>query len=103
MTNYRGLPAVSYHEMGDFELQQETCAKAGITGRLISTPFAAEMMAAISKSPAFDVCQSGQRRHRRRSSRAPAGNWGLGTINPLDKNHIAEGERCMGPLSSRAC
>ena len=26
ITNYRGLPAVSYYEMGDFELQQEACA-----------------------------------------------------------------------------
>ena len=49
VTNYRGLPAVSYHEMGDFELQQETCAAAGVTGRIISTPFAAELMAAISQ------------------------------------------------------
>ncbi len=31
VTNYRGLPAVSYHEMGDFELQQETCARAGMS------------------------------------------------------------------------
>jgi hypothetical protein len=49
ITNYRGLPAVAYYEMGDFELQQEACAKAGVTHRLISTPFAAEVMAAISK------------------------------------------------------
>ena len=49
VTNYRGLPAVSYHEMSDFELQQETCAQTGITRRIISTPFAAELMAAISQ------------------------------------------------------
>jgi hypothetical protein len=48
ITNYRGLPAVAYHEMNDFELQQQTCAKAGVTGRIISTPFAAEVMAAVS-------------------------------------------------------
>ena len=28
VTNYRGLPAVSYREMSDFDLQQEVCAKA---------------------------------------------------------------------------
>jgi hypothetical protein len=32
-----------------FELQQETCAQAGITGCIISTPFAAEVMAARSQ------------------------------------------------------
>ena len=72
VTNYRGLPAVSYHEMGDFELQQETCAKAGITGRIISTPFAAEVMAAISKSPSLDICKAvndGIAGHRRPRAR----------------------------------
>lgn len=55
VTNYRGLPAVSYHEMYDFDLQQEACAKAGVTGRIISTPFTGEVMTAISKSPSLDV------------------------------------------------
>jgi len=31
-------------------------------------------------------------------ARAPATNWGLDTLNPLDASHIAEGERCLGPL-----
>ncbi len=43
VTNYRGLPAVSYHEMSDFELQQEGLRQAGVTGRIISTPFAVEV------------------------------------------------------------
>jgi hypothetical protein len=55
VTNYRGLPAVSYHDMTDFDLQQEVCAKAGITARIISNPFAAEVMAAVSKKSALDV------------------------------------------------
>ena len=55
VTNYRGLPAVSYHDMTDFDLQQEVCVKAGITGRIISNPFAAEVMTAISSKPAIDV------------------------------------------------
>ena len=29
VTNYRGLPAVAYHEMTDFDLQQEVSARAG--------------------------------------------------------------------------
>ena len=36
VTSYRGLPAVAYHEMFDLELQQEVCARAGISGRIIS-------------------------------------------------------------------
>jgi hypothetical protein len=55
VTNYRGLPAVSYREMSDFDLQQEICAKAGITGRIISNPFAAEVITAISDKPTIDV------------------------------------------------
>jgi len=54
VTNYRGLPAVSYHDMTDFDLQQEVCARAGITGRIISNPFAAEVITAISRKPARD-------------------------------------------------
>jgi hypothetical protein len=33
VTNYRGLPAVAYHEMGDFELQKETCRSGGARRR----------------------------------------------------------------------
>src|SRR6516162_5031768 len=39
VTNYRDLPAVSYHEMTDFDLQQEVSARAGITHRILSNPF----------------------------------------------------------------
>ena len=60
VTNYRGLPAVSYHDMTDFGLQQEVCAKAGITGRVISNPFAAEVMTAISSKPAIEIVQAGE-------------------------------------------
>src|SRR5690349_23364737 len=55
VSNYRGLPTVTYHDLFDFELQQEVSAKAGITGRIISNPFAAEVMSAISKRSALDV------------------------------------------------
>jgi aminocarboxymuconate-semialdehyde decarboxylase len=97
VTNYRGLPAVAYHEMGDFELQQETCAKAGITGRIISTPFAAEVMTAVSKSPALDICKAVNDGIAGIVARA-SGNWGMGTLNPLEASHVAEGERCLGSL-----
>src|SRR6516165_7392783 len=55
VTDFRGLPAISYHAMYDFDLQQEVCAKAGISGRIISNPFAAEVITAISRKPAIDV------------------------------------------------
>ena len=97
VTNYRGLPAVAYHQMSDFELQQETCAKAGITGRIISTPFAAEVMTAISSSPSIDICKAINDGIAGIVARQKA-NWGMGTLNPLDAGHIAEGERCLGAL-----
>jgi predicted TIM-barrel fold metal-dependent hydrolase len=98
VTNYRGLPAVSYREMSDFDLQQDVCAKAGITGRIISNPFAAEVIAAISSKPAIDVVKHVNDQNAAIVARAPATNWGLDTLNPLDASHIAEGERCLGPL-----
>jgi len=97
VTNFRGLPAVSYHDMSDFDLQQEVCAKAGITGRIISNPFAAEAISWASKSPALDIVKSVNDQVAAIVARSPA-NWGLGTLNPLDASHIAEGERCLGAL-----
>jgi aminocarboxymuconate-semialdehyde decarboxylase len=98
VTNYRGLPAVSYHEMFDFELQQDVCRKAGITGRVISTPFTAEVVSAISTRPALDVVKYVNDQVAEVVARAPKSNWGLGTLNPLDASHLPEGERCLGPL-----
>jgi predicted TIM-barrel fold metal-dependent hydrolase len=97
VTNYRGLPAVSYREMGDFEHQQEVCAKAGVTGRIISTPFAAEVMTAISNSPSLDICKAINDGIASVVARSPT-NWGLGTLNPLEDRHIVEGERCLSAL-----
>jgi len=98
VTNYRGLPAVSYHEMYDFDLQQDVCAKAGITGRIISTPFAAEVMSAVSTSPAIDIVKSINDQIAAIVTRAPNTNWGLGTLNPLDARNVVEGERCLNSL-----
>jgi hypothetical protein len=102
VTNYRGLPAVSYHEMSDFDLQQEVCAKAGITRRIISNSFAAEVMTAVSRKPAIDVVKHVNDHNAAIVARSPK-NWGLGTLNPLDAGHIAEGERCLGALGFKAC
>jgi predicted TIM-barrel fold metal-dependent hydrolase len=100
VTNFRGLPAVSYHDMYDFDLQQVVCAKAGITGRIISTPFAAEGISWASRSPAIDIVKSVNDQIAGIVARSPK-NWGLGTLNPLDASHIAEGERCLGALGFR--
>jgi predicted TIM-barrel fold metal-dependent hydrolase len=97
VTNFRGLPAVSYHEMYDFDLQQESCAKAGISGRIISNPFAAEAISWASTAPAIDIIKSVNDQIAGIVSRSPA-NWGLGTLNPLDARQIAEGERCLDVL-----
>jgi predicted TIM-barrel fold metal-dependent hydrolase len=98
LLNYRGLPAIGYYEMTDFDLQQEVCAKAGITGRLISSPFAAEVITGISSRPAIEIVRHGNDRIADIVARAPGTSWGLGTLNPLDPTHIAEGERCMDSL-----
>jgi aminocarboxymuconate-semialdehyde decarboxylase len=100
--NYRGLPAVGHWEMGDFEYQQDECAKAGITGRMMSSPFAAEIITAETNKPAIDVVKYGNDQIAAliagASKATPIALWGMGTINPLDPTQIVEGERCLGPL-----
>jgi predicted TIM-barrel fold metal-dependent hydrolase len=100
ITSYRGLPAVSYAEMADFERQEEVCARAGISGRIISNPFAAEVMTAVSHKPALDVVRYVNDQVAAVVARSKK-NWGLGTLNPLDREQIAEGERCLGPLGCK--
>jgi predicted TIM-barrel fold metal-dependent hydrolase len=97
VSSFRGLPAVSYGEMHDFDLQQEVCARAGITGRIISNPFAAESISWASKAPAIDIVKSVNDDVAAIVARSPK-NWGLGTLNPLDRSQIAEAERCLGAL-----
>src|SRR5205823_3868380 len=87
VTNFRGLPAVAYRDMGDFGLQQEVCAKAGITGRIISTPFTAEVITALTSKPAIAVVKYVNDQVAEVVARAPKSNWGMGTLNPLDKSH----------------
>jgi predicted TIM-barrel fold metal-dependent hydrolase len=100
VTNYRGLPAVAYHEMTDFDLQQEVSARAGVTHRILSNPFPAETWTAVSSAPALDIVRFVNDQIAALVDRAP-NLWGLGTLNPLDATHIAEGERCLGPLGHK--
>src|SRR3977135_4107477 len=97
VTNFRGLPAVSYRDMYDFDLQQEVCAKAGITGRIISTPFAAEGISWASKSPAIDIVKSVNDQIADIVARSPK-NLGLGPPKRTDAAHVVEGEGCLGAL-----
>src|SRR5215813_14558750 len=97
VTNYRGLPAVAYHEMTDFDLQQEVSARAGVTHRILSNPFAAESWTAVSSAPALDIVKFINDQIAALVARAP-NLWGLGTLNPLDPAQIAEVERCFGSL-----
>jgi predicted TIM-barrel fold metal-dependent hydrolase len=98
VTNFRGLPAVGYREMLDFELQQEVSAKAGITRRLMSSPFMAESVTPYTSKPAGDVVRYGNDEVAKVVERAPHNTWGLGTVNPLDRAQIPEAERCLGAL-----
>jgi predicted TIM-barrel fold metal-dependent hydrolase len=97
VSSFRGLPAILYGEMADFDLQQEVCAKAGITGRIISNPFAAEGISWASKSAATDIVKAVNDQVAETVARSP-NNWGLGTFDPLDASQIAEGERCLDAL-----
>jgi uncharacterized protein len=97
VSSFRGLPTVSYGEMHDFDRQQEVCAAAGVTGRIISNPFAAESISWASKSPAIDIVRSVNDDVAATVARSPK-NWGLGTLNPLDSRQMVEGERCLGAL-----
>ena len=101
VSNFRGLPAVGYREMQDFELQQEVSHKAGIDRRLMSSPFMAEMVTPYTTKPAMDVVKYGNDEVARVVARSPKDVWGMGTVNPLDQTQIPEAERCMGPLGMK--
>ena len=98
VSNFRNLPAVSYVEMTDFALQQEISAKAGVTRRIVSSPFSAEAITQVSNSPALDVVKHGNDLIAAIVAKSPANLFGMGNVNPLDRAQISEAERCMGPL-----
>ncbi|HUK61587.1 MAG TPA: amidohydrolase family protein [Stellaceae bacterium] len=98
ISHFRGLPAVGYSEMFNFALQQEVSAKAGITRRLISSPFMAESVTPYSTKPALDIIKYGNDEVATIVGKAPQNTYGMGTINPLDRTQIPEAERCLGPL-----
>jgi len=93
--------------MADVDLQQAACAKAGITGRLMSTPVTAEIITAISQKPATVIVKHGHHdRGRGAAGRAAPGAstpktiWRSRTITLARTSaQIGEmAERCMAPL-----
>jgi predicted TIM-barrel fold metal-dependent hydrolase len=95
---YTILPSSQQGEFGNFEKQAEVCARAGLTTRLMSSPFGAEMMSALTTKSSLDVVKVVNDTNAKTIARDPKKLIGLGTVNPLEKDHIKEAERCMGPL-----
>ncbi len=95
---YTVLPSSQMREFGQFDKQIEVNEKAGIDKRLMSSPFGAEMMSALTTRPSIDVVAAVNDATAKTVARKPDRLWGLGTVNPLEKDHIKEAERCMGPL-----
>src|SRR5690242_7398079 len=91
MSCYRGLPAVNYYELGDFELQQEVSGKAGITNRLLSSPFTIETVTDFSDRPALDIVKHYNDEIAATVERDPKSCFGMGSLNPLDAQQIKEG------------
>ncbi len=98
VTNYRGLPAVGYAEMGEFDTHMQVNEKAGVTRRLLSTGFTAETLSHETAKPSSEICKVVNDEMAAVVARAPDRLWGLGIVNPLDADNVAEGERCLGPL-----
>jgi len=95
---YTILPSSRQGDRNDFATQAEVCRKAGITKRLMSSPFAAEMLSALTSKPSLDVVKQVNDATAKTVARAPDGLMGLGTVNPLEAAHIKEAEHCIGAL-----
>jgi predicted TIM-barrel fold metal-dependent hydrolase len=96
-SDYKGMPGLAYYELTDFEHQQDVSHRAGIDFRLISNPFPAEVLSEISRKPSIDVCKYCNDQIAATVATAPDDCRGLGAANPLEKDHIEEVERLMGP------
>jgi aminocarboxymuconate-semialdehyde decarboxylase len=100
--NFKNLPSIGYYEMTDFDLQQEVSAQAGVTMRMISSPFFVEAVTQISRSPAIEIVRHCNDEIARIVALSPKNCFGFGTLNPLDESQIGEAERCMGKLGFKA-
>ena len=98
VTNYRGLPAVGYGEMSDFETHMERNEKAGVTKRLLSSGFTAETFSHETTKPTVEVAKVVNEEMAAVVARAPDRLYGIGTANALDPANVRESERAMTQL-----
>jgi predicted TIM-barrel fold metal-dependent hydrolase len=94
----RRLPSSPMAEFGDFEKQIEVNQRAGIDWRLMSSPFTAEILSSLTDKPSLDVVKLVNDTVAKTVARKTDRLMGLGTVNPLETDHIKEAERCLGPL-----
>ena len=94
-SDFRGLPSISYYELTDFDLQQEVSHKAGINYRLMSNPFGAEVLVALSKKSPGDVIKHNNDQIAALVEKSKGTTWGLGVANPLDASLVRDYERCV--------
>ena len=95
---YHTMPSAQMAEFGQFDKQIEVNEKAGVDKRIMSSPFGAEMFSAMTDRPSTDVVKAINDSIAKTVARKTDRLWGMGTANPLEKAHIKEAERCMGPL-----
>jgi aminocarboxymuconate-semialdehyde decarboxylase len=95
VSSYAGLPAVGYAEIGDFDVQMEANAKAGVTRRLMSSGFTAETFSRETPKPPSEVAKVVNEEMAALIERAPDKLYGMGTANALDKGCVAESERAI--------
>jgi hypothetical protein len=85
---YKVLPSSQMAEFGQFDKQIDVNEKAGIDKRLMSSPFGAEMFSAMTSKPSVDVVKTINDSVAKTVSRKTDRLWGLGTANPIEKDHI---------------
>lgn len=95
---YHVLPSSRMDVYGDFEAHIEMNEKAGVEKRLMSSPFGPEMMSCLTDKSSLDVVKVTNDAIAKTVDRAPDRLWGMGIVNALEKDHIAEAERCINEL-----
>jgi predicted TIM-barrel fold metal-dependent hydrolase len=93
--DFRGLPAISYYDLMDFDLQQDVSHKAGITYRLMSNPFGAEVLVALSKKSAGDVIKYNNDQIATLVEKSKGTVAGIGVANPLDASLVRDADAVM--------
>ncbi len=98
LATYKGVPAIGYADMWNFEKQLQVNERAGITKRLISSPFELEVFSTETDVPSLEIAKRVNDRIAATVDRAPDRLWGLGAVCAVDSAHIGEAERCLSVL-----